>query len=193
MRRGARALLALGCWISTGAAGAAPLSSLQLPDLTLQGTDGKSYRLKEEAASSRLTVLTFFSADCPCMQEHDAVMKQLEQELGPQGARFFFVDPESGATLERDKKEASARGYAWPILLDPGGQLSRAMEARFATVTVVVDTSGKVHYRGGIDSSKRHPTPETKPYLKDALQALLAGNRPADAEPKSLGCYLRQK
>jgi hypothetical protein len=127
------------------------------------------------------------------MQDHDAVMKQLERELGPQGARFFFVDPESGATMEKDRQEAAERGYRWPILLDPGGQLSRAMEARFATATVVLDAEGKVHYRGGIDSSKRHPTPETKPYLREALQALLSGNRPTEAEPKSLGCYLRQK
>lgn len=190
MMRGALLAMLL---VGAGLASAAPLSSLTLPDLTLQGTDGKSYRLRDEAAASKLTVLTFFSADCPCMQEHDAVMKQLQQELGPRGARFFFVDPESHATLERDRSEAASRGYTWPILLDPGGQLSRAMEARFATATVVLDAGGKVHYRGGIDSSKRHPSPETKPYLRDALQALLEGHPPAEAEPKSLGCYLRQK
>jgi peroxiredoxin len=188
-----RPILALGIALWTSVAGATPLELLELPDLTLAGTDGKSHRLREEAFASKLTVLTFFSADCPCMQEHDAVMKQLAQELGPKGARFIFVDPESHANLDKDRREAERRGYPWPILLDPGGRLSRALEAKFATATVIVDGEGKVHYRGGIDSSKRHPTPETRPYLREALVALLAGEKPPEAEPKSLGCYLRQR
>lgn len=179
--------------LCASAASAAPLSSLELPDLALEGTDGKVHRIRDEAADARMTVLTFFSADCPCMQDHDAVMKALQQELGPRGARFIFVDPETNATLERDRREAESRGYPWPILLDRGGQLSRALDARFATSTVVVDSQGKVHYRGGIDSSKRQPTAETKPYLREALHSLLSGVEPTDAETKSLGCYLRQK
>jgi hypothetical protein len=62
---------------------------------------------------------------------------------------------------------------------------------RFATTTLVVDSSGVVRYHGGIDSEKHQPSPAGRFYLKEALSALLAGKTPDFTETKSLGCYLR--
>ena len=168
------------------------LDRLRLPDLALAGTDGTTYALASTVSKASFTVFTFFSADCPCMRAHDAVLAALAREYAARGVRFFFVDSEAGATLASDRAQAAARSYPAPILLDPGAKLSRALETRFATATVIVDSHGAVRFRGGIDSSKRTPGRDTQPFLRSALESLLTGKSPNPAEPKSLGCFLRQ-
>jgi hypothetical protein len=110
---------------------------------------------------------------------------------GSRGVEFVLVDSEVGASPERDRMEALGRGYPLPILLDPGAKLARALDAEFATYTVVVDRSGTVRYRGGIDSNRNELTSDATPFLAHALDDLLAGRALRQAETKPLGCALQ--
>lgn len=183
-------LLAMACLGCAAQVHATPLSQLSVPPVELSGSDGQTYALVPLLKRAKLTVFTFFSADCPCVAAHDATMNALYQELAPKGVQFFFVDSEVGASVERGSREATRRGYRAPILVDVDARLSRALDAVYATCSVVVDAQGRVLFRGGIDSAKRAPRPDSTPYLKNALAALLLGQEPNPAEPKSLGCYL---
>ena len=102
---------------------------------------------------------------------------------------FVVVDSEAHATLEQDAAEARLRGYA--IVQDDGGALARALDAEYATFTVVVDRGGHVVYRGGFDSDRSHLKEDRTPYLEDALDDLLAGRPPRVAATKTLGCTLQ--
>ncbi len=170
---------------------AANLSDLSVPAVSLAGTDGQTRDLKATVVKSRFTVFTFFSRKCPCVRAHDGVLRKLHSDFSAKGVQFFSVDSESGATVVTDKAEAEKHGYPMPILIDADATLAKAMEATFATTTVIVDAAGHVVYRGGIDSSKHEPDEKTKHWLRDALTALVDGNAPPVTEPKSLGCYLR--
>jgi len=162
-----------------------------IPDLALAATDGKSYPLRRTVAEARYTVFVFFSAKCPCVAAHDQRLSTLARSYQPRDVQFFLVDSEVGDALERGRGEVQRRNYPFPILADPGARLARALGARFATTSVVVDREWRIRYRGGIDSEKRDPNPNGRFYLQDALTALLAGREPDPAETKSLGCYLR--
>lgn len=174
----------------TGASVASASDSVLL-NLTLEATNGRALELRPTVGAARLTVFVFFSAHCPCMAAHDDRLRQLASGYQARDVQFFLVDSEVGDALERDRAEAQRRQYPFPILADPNGKLAQALGARFATTTVVVDSSGTVRYRGGIDSEKRKPDPAGRFYLKEALSALLAGRTPDFTETKSLGCYLR--
>ena len=86
--------------------------------------------------------------------------------------------------------EGKRGGYPFPIVLDRGGRLADAVGADYATYSVVVDRQGRIHYRGGIDTDKTHLHVDATPYLRDALDDLLAGRSPRVAEGKTLGCSL---
>ena len=147
----------------------------------------------ELARGAPFTVVTFFSAHCPCQRVHDARWKELVAETSPRGVRFVFIDSESEASPAFDANQAEIRGYSWPIVSDPEGRWADLLGAEFATDTFVVDASGRVRFHGGIDSDRSHLTDDAKPYLRDALRALLAGEEPANPEPKVLGCALRRR
>jgi peroxiredoxin len=172
------------------AASADGLGGLQLPDLTLPATDGTAYPLRDLPAGGGLTVLTFFSAHCPCQRIHDPRLVALANTYQSRGVRFLSVDSEYGSSLEADKHEAKQRGYPFPVLRDEGGRLAKLLDVHYATGSVVLDAQGRVRYRGGIDTDRRSLHDDAPQYLRAALDALLSGHAPQPAEPKVLGCYL---
>jgi hypothetical protein len=140
-----------------------------------------------------LTVVVFFSADCACQRAHDARLNDLALAYRSRGVQFVAVDAEVTATAAHDVAEARARGYPFPILSDPEGSSADALGAESAMHTVVLDGAGRVHYRGGLDSDRNTLTASASPWLKDALDRLLAGREPEMAETTSLGCVLRRR
>jgi hypothetical protein len=158
--------------------------------LSLPGTDGINHVVGAPSSPSRLTVLFFFSAHCPCQRIHDPRVVALANTYAARGVQFLAVDSEYGSSLQNDLIEARQRAYPFPILRDDDGKLAKALDVHFATESVVIDAQGLVKYRGGIDSDKRHLHEDAKEYLRDAMEALLSGREPNPAQPKSMGCYL---
>lgn len=186
------AAVALAFLAQPAAAGDPLPSTPVLPDLVLAGTDGTEHALRAEAAKSKLLVLTFFSSECPCQRAHDPRLRDLFAEWHPRGVGFLAVDSNAGATLEHDQEQAKARGYPYPILIDPGAKLADALGALFATHTMVVDPKGRLRYRGGIDASTTHLRPDGPFYLRDALTDLVAGRAPRNDGSKAMGCSIQR-
>ena len=174
------AILAVGC---------TPARPPVLGPIVLHAPDGTALPLDTVLGAHPLTAVTFFSADCPCQRVHDARLRELIAKETPLGVAFLVVDSERGATGERDAKEAAARGY--PILIDEGGKLARALEAEFSTYSVVLDQSGNALYRGGFDSDVMQLREDRTAYLADALDDALAGRPLRRAGTKALGCSLQ--
>ncbi len=150
-----------------------------------------SVNLATLPAHGTLTVLVFFSPHCHCLAVHEPRLKELYERYHPQGVDFVMVDSETGGTAESDALEASRRGYPFPIARDPGAKLADALGAQYATYSVVLDAQGRLRYHGGIDSDKSHLHDDAQPYLRDAIEDLLAGRSPRVAEGKTLGCALQ--
>jgi hypothetical protein len=176
-------LLATGC----GAAQSAPTV---MPRVSLEGTDGSMHGLPLPDGRA-LTVLVFFSAHCDCQSAHDARLRELAMRYRSRGVAFFAVDSEVDAEPARDTQEAQRRAYPYPILIDRHATLARALNAEYSTYAVVLDTGGRVRYRGGIDSDHVHLRADAVPYLRHALEDLLEGHEPRRAYGEALGCALR--
>jgi predicted small lipoprotein YifL len=165
---------------------------LAVPSAPLVAADDTRVDARELVARSPFTVLVFFSRDCHCLDEHGPRLRELFDAYHPRGVQFLMVDSEVDATVASDLREAVRRGYPFPILIDHGARLANALDAKYATYSVVVNPAGQVLYRGGIDSDRVHLHPTTTPYLRNALDDLLAGHSPRIAEAKTLGCSLQK-
>jgi peroxiredoxin len=187
-----RAALLAGIVAMIAACAPPPRSPSRLPDATLLTSDGP-HRLAEIVKPGHVTVIVFFSAECPCQAAHDARLRELAVAYRGRGVDVVAVDSEAGASLDRAEKEAKARSYPFPILADPSGALADALGAEFATYTVVVDGEGRVRYRGGLDSDRTHVTDDASLWVRDAVDHLLAGGSPDPTEAEALGCALRRK
>ncbi len=179
------ALAGLGC-------GASSARTPALSPIPLESLEGAVHSPKELAEGAKVSVFVFFSAHCPCQAAHDARLRELDARYKTRGVKIFIVDSEVSASTEADAREARARGYAFPVLLDKGAAFANSVGAEFATFTIVVDDQGVVRYRGGIDSDRMHLTDDAEPYLANAIDDLLAGKSPRVSEGKVLGCSLRK-
>jgi hypothetical protein len=166
----------------------APAREPRLATGEFPGTDGVSHPLVDPRAS--FTVVEFFSAHCPCQAKHDERLRALAARFRNEGVAFIAVDSEAAAAVARDASEAARRGYSYPILIDPEGRAARALRADYATYTLLLDRTGRVLYRGGIDSDRSHLRDDAIPYLRNAIDDAVAQRAIRLPEAKTLGCSL---
>jgi hypothetical protein len=171
-----------GFLLALSAFGCAPLNASQR----------RPPALAEFLRNSPFTVVEFFSAKCSCQLAHDERLKALANEFQGRGVQFVAVDSEAFATPQVDAAERAGRGYPYPVITDASGQWASALGAEFATYVVVLDRSGAVRYRGGIDSDQAELTAGAMRWLGDALAALVDGREPSARDTKPLGCILHR-
>ena len=155
----------------------------------LAGSDDAVHPLP--ATEARFTALVFFADHCPCQAAHDARLRALYAAYHPRGVELYAVDSEGSQGLAKEREEAQRRSYPFPILRDPGAALARALHVEYATEVFVLNRAGAVRYHGGIDSDKKRLHDDAKPYLREALDELLAGKNPTHPESEPLGCALQ--
>lgn len=165
------------------------IAAQNLPSTRLPASDGKTYALSDVKG---WTVVVFFSRTCPVQRSHDARLIALARDFEPRGVAFWAVDAQVSATAERATTDAQNRGYGFPLVADPQGAWADALGARFSTTVVVLDASGKIRYRGGLDSGRAKIAPDDTPYARHALELLLAGQDAVPFETKAMGCVLQR-
>ncbi len=72
----------------------------KIPNMTVTGTDGKTYSLHDIQA--RYTILYIYSLDCPHCQEHAPKVAALQTKLAAKGVKFFAVAVERDETKWRN-------------------------------------------------------------------------------------------
>jgi len=174
---------------SAGCGAARPVGPV-VPDVPLVEPQGATIDVHQLIGRAPLTVFVFFSRACHCLNKHDPRILALYDAYRERGVQLVMVDSEVRGSPEGDAEEAKRRSYPFPILIDRQGKLAEALRAEYATYSVVVDAKGQVRYHGGFDSDKTHLRDDAIPYVKNALDDLLAGKEPRQAEAKTLGCAL---
>ncbi|MFZ5895411.1 MAG: redoxin domain-containing protein [Myxococcota bacterium] len=184
-----RALIAMIWWVS--ACARVPLHSPRALELELAGSDGRRHDVAAELRATELTVFIFVSRSCGILPLHEPRLAELHARYAGRNVAFRLVDSEVGVNAAVDADFARQRGYHFPLLSDPGAHLAAALNAEFATHTVIVDRHAVVRYAGGIDSDRNRLHADARLYLRDALDDLLAGREPRVARGEALGCALR--
>jgi hypothetical protein len=180
------------CWLlaSILVASCAPAAAPRVPAVDLQGTRGEVERFPSNLTRARWTVVIFLSADCPCFKAHEPRLAALARDFEPKGVRFLLVDSERESSASRAERVSIQQRLALPLVIDSDAVLADALRAEYATYSVVLDAEAVALYRGGIDSDKSFLREDATPYLRDALDDLLAGRTPRRAETEALGCVL---
>lgn len=141
------------------------------------------------------TVFIFLIHDCPIGNAYAPTISKLERQYGKRVA-FYEVYTDSDIKPGTAKKHHHDFGLHGIGLLDPKGRLVKKLGAKISPEAFVLDARGKIAYHGRIDNTyssvgvRRNIT--TKFELKDALNAVLAGKKPAVAYQPASGCFLSQ-
>lgn len=165
-----------------------------LPDLAIRDTQGQ-LRHPLDARTSQATVLFFVTHDCPISNGSAHEIARICKDYRSKGVScsLIYVDPST--TDEQANKHAAEYGHGdYPRLIDRKHVLVQATGATVTPESVLIDHSGKVVYKGRIDDSYPalgQPRREVRnAYLREALDAVIAGKAVARPETKPLGCYI---
>jgi thiol-disulfide isomerase/thioredoxin len=198
-------LLFLGALLSAPAATGEEHPTLAIgsaaPDFCLPGVDGQSHCLKEFAAS-KVLVVAFICNHCPTSQLYETRIKQIAADYKDKGVAVVAIEPNNpdavmfsemgytdvGDSLDDMKTRAEFRHFNFPYLYDGETQKVSTEYGPHATPHIFIfDSDRKLRYEGRVDNNVREPL-VTKRDVRDALDAILAGQPVAVATTPSVGC-----
>lgn len=122
-------------------------------------------------------------------------MSAIQREYADRGVRLVAVNSNDADAYPEDsfdemRARASRRGFAFDYLYDPEQEVARALGAERTPEVFLFDRDRRLRYHGAIDDS-RDETAVTRPYLRDALDAVLAGREPPVTETPPVGCTVK--
>ena len=151
-------------------------------------TAGRSYGPREIRAA-QATVFYFGSTTCPCADRYNARVAALAGTFAARGARFFQVFSAPGVKPAEVSRYVESRKIELPVVHDAGGALARRLGARSTPTAVVLDSAGRVRYRGRVDDNP-DPQAVVRKDLEEALAQVLDARAVRLAATLSIGCGL---
>lgn len=170
------------------------------PDFTLKDTDGKEHKLSEYLKQGKTVVLEWFNPGCPFIllhHEKQTTMNDMYTAYKDKNVVFLAINsthsghPNYGKDAEAKKKFK----MEYPILIDAEGTVGRMYGAKTTPHMFVIDKGGTLRYAGAMDNDERGKKTgsEKVNYVRNALDALLAGKTVAEPETKPYGCSVKYK
>ena len=182
-------------WAGAGSALAAPAAEFSLPD-----TQGKEHSLSSYAG--KVVVLEWLNFGCPFVKKHydSKNMQALQKDYTAKGVVWLSIvssAPGKQGHYPPEKLEAALteRG-AQPTaaLLDSKGAVGRLYGAKTTPHMFVIDAKGALAYAGAIDDAPSTDVDDVagaRNYVREAVDALLAGKRVKKASTKPYGCSVK--
>jgi peroxiredoxin len=177
------------------------MSKLKLGDsaiaFTLPGADDKQHALSDYADKNAIVVI-FSCNHCPYVRAWEDRMIQIQADYAAQGAQLIAINANNATTHPSDsfpkmKEHAAEKGFNFVYLRDESQDIARAYGAERTPEVFAFDKTGKLRYHGTIDDNYDNPARVKQPYLRDALDAILAGEPPSVAETAPVGCTIKWK
>jgi peroxiredoxin len=194
------ALLALSSVLAAPAAFVAPAdtpdakASLAIgavaPDFTLPDADGNQHTLASLKGKSG-TLILFVATECPVSNAYNARMQKLAEDYRAKGVNVVGINSNEKELAARIKQHAAEKGLTFTILKDTGNVVADRFDAKVTPEAYLLDASGKLVYRGGIDNS-RNGDAITASALRDAIEATLAGKPVEKSEVNAFGCSIKR-
>lgn len=121
--------------------------SAKLPAVTLRDVDGKSVNVATLTESGKPVVLSFFATWCkPCIRELKAIDEVYDEWQEETGVEVYIVSTDQGQDVQKVKPLVDGFGWRYHVLLDPNGELKRAMNVQNVPHVFVIDKKGNTVY-----------------------------------------------
>jgi len=169
--------------------------AIPMKDTRLQNVDGKELAIAD-VAGSKGTLVVFTCNHCPYAKAWESRIVDLGNSYAKQGIGVIAINSNDPAVAPEDdldhmKERAKAKGFGFAYAVDSTSGVARAFGATKTPEVYLFDASGKLAYHGAVDDTSRSAEGVKEHYLKDALDAVVAGKPVAKAETKALGCGIK--
>ena len=170
-------------------------SAVPQVDVAMKNVDGKQVTIAG-VRGAKGTLVVFTCNHCPWAKAWETRIVELGNTYLKRGIGVVAINPNDPAAYEEDafevmQKVARNRKMAYPYVVDATSDVARAFGASRTPEAYLFDKSGKLVYHGTIDDNAREPGKVQSRWLRDALEAVVAGKPVPMAETKALGCSIK--
>jgi peroxiredoxin len=169
-------------------------TAVTAPTFDLPGVDGRTHTL-EEYAEAPVLVLVQSCNHCPYVLAWEGRINALQREYADRGVRIVAISSNDAEAYPADSFEnmvehAREAGYAFDYLYDESQEIARALGSERTPEVFVYDADRRLVYHGLVDDN-RDEEHVTTHYLRDAIEAALAGEAPPIADTRPVGCTVK--
>lgn len=166
-------------------------------DFSLKNVDGEMVAMANYP-DAKGYVIVFTCNHCPYSIAYEDRLIELDKKYKELGYPIIAINPNDPAIVPEDSYEnmvtrAQEKNFTFPYLFDEGQKVYPqygAIKTPHVYVVNKTEAGNKIAYIGAIDDNK-NADEVTKNYLADALDALVAGEQPAESYTKAFGCSVK--
>jgi peroxiredoxin len=173
-------------------------------DFTLPDAAGGKVSLATNLPAAASTVVLFICNHCPYVQAYIPRLIALQKELGTAtgsgrpATQLLAICSNDAATYSEDsfdnmKKYAAKWGLNFPYLRDEDQAVARAYGAERTPEIFALDEQGICRYEGGIDDNYQDASRSGRRVTRDAIVALLRGEKIGEPQTYAIGCSIKWK
>ncbi|MDY0348658.1 MAG: thioredoxin family protein [Tenuifilaceae bacterium] len=169
-------------------------------DFSLKNVDGKMVSMSNYSDAKGFVVI-FSCNHCPYVIAYEDRIIDLHKKYAPKGYPVIAINPNNPEVQPQDSYEkmierANEKNFPFAYLFDQGQKVYPIYGATKTPHVYLLNKKGNdliVEYIGTIDNNYRDASQVTETYLADAIDALLAGEKPRITETKAIGCTIKVK
>ena len=165
-----------------------------VPPFSLPDTDGVAHAVPQDPAPAA-TVIAVTCNHCPHVIAWNPHIRRVAEAYGERGVRFLAINANDASrypadSLERMRQFVSDQAWPFPYLHDSSQDVASALGAEVTPHVFVFDGEQKLVYRGAPDGDHQDPS-QNASWLRDALDAVLAGQPVAEPQRHARGCSVK--
>jgi len=155
------------------------------------GVDDKKHGL-EDYAKARLVVLVFTCNHCPVAVMYEDRLIELQKDYRSKRVRVVAVNVNNipDDRLEPMKERSKEKKFNFPYLYDSSQKMGHDYGAQVTPHVFVLNGDRKVAYIGAVDDNNDAKKVKVK-FVRDALDALLKGEKPPKTATTARGCTIK--
>lgn len=169
------------------------MSALRLgdpaPGFRLPGIDGATHGLADY--EGKPVAVVFSCCHCPYVVAWEDRLNAIARRYAGRAALLAVnANHHIGDTFEHMQERAAEKGFVFPFLRDESQDVAAAYGAQRTPEVFLLDAEHRLVYHGAPDSDYTDET-GAEPWLRQALDAVLAGEPPPVAETPPVGCTVK--
>jgi len=166
-------------------------------DFQLLGVDGNTYRV-EDFEDKKILIVMFSCNHCPTVRAYEDRFVELQRDYKDKGVVLVAINPNDDKKYPEDsfknmKARAKEKGFNFPYLRDETQSVARSYGAERTPEAFVFDMKRVLRYHGRIDDNVYEPDKIQQHYLRDALDAILKGQKVLVQDTEPVGCTIKWK
>jgi peroxiredoxin len=156
-------------------------------DFKLKTGDGKEeYTLSQ--FKGKILVIEFIATQCPYSLQQDSVIRKVCEDYKDKGVAFLGINSNKQEPADEVVKHQKDAKLGFPVVKDWNNVVADMFKATQTPHIFVIDAKGILRYEGAIEPQRGDKTP----YLRNALDDLLAEKEVRLKETKQWGCTIKR-